>query len=203
MDNDDIKRINSLWRKIYSFLASHIMEIYRRTSGSVLELGPFSGGISFELAGLYPGFKLTIADESPVILDYIQEEIASRGLSGKIETTKTDLDHLAFDDAQFDLVLFRGVFFFLDEKTNLLQEIYRILKEGGTAFVGGGYGKDAPAELIEEIADESRELNDRLGRKRFSREELEKIITEANLGDTCRIEEEGGVWIIIEKSNGS
>lgn len=199
MDSADIKRVNSLWRKIYPYLASHIMESYQRTSGSVLELGSFSGGISFELARLYSSLNITIADESPAILEYLSKEISICGLSKRIEIKKTNLNHLAFDDAQFDLVIFRGVFFFLNEKENLLQEIYRILKDGGMAFVGGGFGKGVPQELIDEISEESRELNDRLGRRRLSIKELEEIIKRSKLSDTCRIEEEGGVWVIIEK----
>ena len=199
MDSADIKRVNSLWRKIYPYLASQIMESYRRSSGSVLELGPFSGGISLELARLYNGLTITIADESPVILEYLGKEIASHGFSERIEVKKTNLNHLAFDDAQLDLVIFRGVFFFLNEKKNLLREIYRILKAGGMAFVGGGFGKDVPHELIDEISEESRELNDRLGRRRYSVKELEDILEKLELSNTYRIEQEGGVWIIIEK----
>jgi len=48
----------------------------------------------------------------------------------------------------------------------ILKEIYRVLKPGGLAFVGGGYGKDVPQALIDEIAEESRILNDALGRRR-------------------------------------
>ena len=199
MDIDDIKRINSLWSKIYPYLVSHIMESYRRMSGSVLELGPFSGGISFELSRLYGDLDITIADEMPGILEHFSREIETRGLSERIAVNKTDLNRLAFDDSQFDLVIFRGVFFFLDDKKDLLREIYRVLKDGGMAFAGGGYGKGIPQELIDEIAEESRELNDRLGRRRFSIKELEEIIERSQLDNVCRIEEEGGVWIVIEK----
>jgi hypothetical protein len=70
------------------------------------------------------------------------------------------------------------------------------------AFVGGGYGKGTPKELIEEIADQSRELNKRLGRKRVSKEKLEEIVSKSELADLCTIEEEGGLWITIRKQNG-
>ena len=172
MDANDIKRVNSLWGKVYPYLASQVMDSYRRDSGSVLELGPFSGGISRELARLYPGLNITIADE----------------LSG--------------DDSQFDLIIFRGAFFFLNEKKNLLREVFRVLKAGGLAFVGGGYGKGIPQEIIDEIADESRELNEKLGRRWVSIEELEELIRKSGLTDHCQIEEEGGVWLVIRKPIG-
>ena len=199
MDIDVLKQVNSLWIKIYPYLVLQIIETYGKTSGAVLELGPFSGGISLGLAKLYSGFRATIADESSGVVEYLKKEIATSGLSEEIVIKKTALDRLIFDDSQFDLVIFRGAFFFLDKKRGLLREIFRVLKEGGMAFVGGGYGKDAPKDLIDEIAGESRELNDRLGRKRVSIKELEKIIKKSKLADKCEIKEEGGVWLTIKK----
>jgi ubiquinone/menaquinone biosynthesis C-methylase UbiE len=199
MDLEDLKRINRLWNRIYPYLALQITEGCRKDSGAVLELGPFSGGISMELVRRYPGFNITIADKSSKVLDCFDEEIRLAGLSKNIKIRKTTFSPLVFKDAEFDLVISRGVFFFLDENGDLLREISRVLKEGGMAFIGGGFGKDTPKELIDEIGDESRVLNDRLGRKRISIEELEQIIKRAELVGSCRIVEEGGLWVAIEK----
>ena len=168
MDAEDIKRVNRLWKKVYPYLAAQVMENYGRDSGTVLELGPFSGGISLELAKLYPKLDISFADEVPE------------------------------GDSSFDLIIFRGAFFFLGEK-DILRNIFRALKDGGMAFFGGGYGKGIPQELIDEIAEESRILNDRLGRRRYRLEELKEHIKKAGLEDNCRIEEEGGVWLVIRK----
>jgi len=165
MNLADLKKVNILWREIYPYLAAQIMESYKKHSGTVLELGPFSGGISFELARLYPGLKITIADESPEVVEYLREEIATQGLASKIAVKRTDLYNLAFSDSHFDLVILRGFFFFLDKKGTILREIFRVLNDDGMAILGGGYGKGVPQELINKIADESRELNERLGRK--------------------------------------
>ena len=199
MDINDLSKVNSLWRKIYPYLVSQIMVSYNRGSGSVLELGPFSGGISLELARSYPGLKITIADESFQVTEYLRQEIATLGFLDYIKVKITELKHLIFKDSRFDLVIFRGAFFFLDQEGNMLREIFRVLKEDGMAFVGGGYGKDTPQELIDEIADESRVLNNRLGRKWSSIEDLEGMVKESELSDKCKIEEEGGVWLNIRK----
>jgi len=199
MNLDDLRRVNNLWRKLYPYLVAQIMESYQRDSGSVLELGPFSGGISLELARLYPELEITIADELPEVVRYLEGEVSASGLAPKIEVKETNLNNLAFDNSQFDLVIFRGAFFFLNKKEDLLREIFRVLKDGGMAFVGGGYGRRVPQELINEIADESRELNERLGRRRVSIAELEDIIRESELTDNCNIEEEGGLWLNIKK----
>jgi len=199
MDFELLKQVNGLWKEIYPFLASQIAASYQRNFGTVLELGPFSGGISLELAKMYPGFQITIADESPRVIDYFNREINAAGLIGNIETGKTPLYSLNFNDFQFDLVIFRGAFFFLDESGKVLREIFRVVKKGGMAFVGGGYGKDTPGALINKIAEKSRELNDRLGRKRVSIEDLKKIIKRSGVGESCRIVEEGGLWVVMDK----
>jgi len=196
---NDLLQLNRLWRKIYPYLASQIMEEYQRDYGSALELGPFSGGISLELARSYPRLAITIGDESAEFLEHVEKEIALSGLSDHITVKRTNLDHLTFNDAQFDLVILRGAFFFLQSRENLLGELFRVLKPGGMAFVGGGYGKGTPEEFIDEIADESRELNRRLGRKRISAVDLEGIVRKSRLTDRCDMTEEGGLWITIKK----
>ena len=199
MNIDDIEQLDRLWKKIYPYVAAQIMECYQRDYGSVLELGPFSGGISLGLARSYPRIAITIGAESPAVIEYLRRKIALSGLSKRITVEETGLEHLQFVDAQFDLVILRGAFFFLKDRVGLLGEIMRVLKAGGMAFVGGGYGKGTPEELIDEIGDRSRELNKRLGRKRVSKEELEEIVRESDLADLCSIEEEGGLWITIRK----
>jgi ubiquinone/menaquinone biosynthesis C-methylase UbiE len=201
MDPNLLKQVNRLWRKIYPYLASQIRERYQRDSGAVLELGPFSGGISVEMARRHPGLDIIITDESSQVLEGLKEEINTEGFSDVIDIRKSVFNPLVFENSEFDLVISRGVFFFLDEEGDLLREIFRMLKEGGMAFIGGGYGKDTPPSLINEIADESRELNDRLGRTRVRVEALEKIITRSGLDDHCKIVEEGGLWVVIDEKN--
>ena len=199
MNLADLKKVNILWREIYPYLAAQIMESYKKHSGTVLELGPFSGGISFELARRYPALEVTIADVSPEVVAYLREETANQGLASEIAVKRTDLYKLAFSDSHFDLVIFRGLFFFLDEEGTVFREVFRVLNDGGMAILGGGYGKGAPGEVINKIADESRELNERLGRKRVSIEELERMIMQSGLTANCETVEEGGLWLIIRK----
>ncbi len=199
MNLDNLKRVNALWKDIYPYLASQIIDAYEKKSGKVLELGPFSGGISFSLAGICPKLTITIADNSSQVLHYLQREIEDYTPTVDIKTKKTTLNPLDFNDSQFDLVIFRGAFFFLDDKGDHLREIFRVLRQGGMAFIGGGYGKDTPARLIDQIGDESRELNDKLGRKRISVGRLRDMVKNSDLNDKCRIVQEGGLWLVFRK----
>jgi SAM-dependent methyltransferase len=199
VDLRNLKRVNDLWSKIYPYLATQVMEYYGRSHGEVLELGPFSGGISLELPRLHPRLSITIAAQDPGVVDYLRKEIEEAKLNGKIRVTWSELDHLVFGDCLFDLIIFRGAYFFLDEEGKILREIYRVLKEEGVAFIGGGYGRNTPQALIDEIADESRDLNDRLGRRRVTEGEITTMVNKAGLTSRTRIEKEGGLWLVIQK----
>ncbi len=192
-------RVNELWNKIYPYLALQVMEHYGRSQGDVLELGPFSGGISMEMARLYPGLNITIAVEDEGVLDSLRKAIEGSRLAPKMNVRRSDLYRLTFADSLFDLVMFRGAYFFLDEEGKILREIYRVMREGGVAFVGGGYGKDTPQALIDEIADESRDLNDRLGRRRVTEDALKAMVISAGLAGNVSIESSGGLWLVIRK----
>ena len=152
MDLRILKDVNDLWSKIYPYLAAQVMEYYGRSDGDVLELGPFAGGISVELARRHPGLNITLAAQDPGVVEYLRKEIEGAGLDRKIELRCSELDNLVFAGALFDLVIFRGAYFFLDEEDRVLREIYRVLKEEGIAFIGGGYGKNTPQALIDKIA---------------------------------------------------
>jgi ubiquinone/menaquinone biosynthesis C-methylase UbiE len=195
----DLERVNGLWSRIYPYLAAQVMESYGRNQGEVLELGPFSGGISVEIATLYPGLNITIAAEDGSVVDLLRDGIERAGLGRDIVLKRSELHRLVFADSHFDLIVFRGAYFFLDQDGKILREIYRVLKQGGLAFVGGGYGKNTPQALIDEIADESRDLNDRLGRRRVTEDELEALVMNAALADHARIEKSGGLWLVIRK----
>lgn len=196
---DLLKEVNRLWTKIYPYLASQIVDLYGGDVERVLELGPFSGGISFELVKRHGVHDVILAEGDPEVLKYLEEEIRTRGFSSSIGTKQTAYHPLMFQDGEFDLVVCRGAFFFLDEEGRLLQEIYRVLRKGGLAFAGGGFGKDTPRSAIDEIAEESRSLNDLLGRKRIAVDNLERIINRAGLSAVSRIVREGGLWVVLER----
>ena len=165
-----MKRVNELWINVYPYLSKQAMELYGRETGEVLEFGPFSGGIARELKAKYPELKVTV------------------DAGFKLPT-----------DKKFDLIILRGAFFFIFDNKTLLRQIFEALKERGTAFVGGGFGKGIPQDTIDEIADESRVLNDRLGRRRITITELRKLIQQNGLTGNTQVIEEGGVWAVIKK----
>jgi probable selenium-dependent hydroxylase accessory protein YqeC len=197
MDPLLIEKINRLWEPIYPSLSRFVLDLFGRTEGDVLELGPFAGGIARELLPLSSEFRVVLADTSPELFDDLQEEINKTPFAQRMIITSSPLSPLIFLDKSFDLVIFRGAFFFLTP--GILQEIYRVLRPGGCAIVGGGYGPAPPKDLIGEIAEESKQLNLLLGKQSMAQENLTKMIQEASLQEDAKISTEGGLWVILRR----
>lgn len=56
---------------------------------------------------------------------------------------------MPFPDNSVDLVVSRGSIFFWDDPVKGLQEVYRALRPGGKAMIGGGAGSGYPKEAAE------------------------------------------------------
>ena len=197
MKASDIQRLHVLWTEVYPFLAGQVASILPRGVQTLLELGPFSGGISFELAKGGTGSSIVLVDRREEILGYLSAEATRLGLLSRLRFTRSDLGTLPFQEGVFDGVVVRGAFFFLDER--VLREIHRVLRAGGVGFVGGGFGALTPRNLIDGIAAESRRINARLGKRWMSRTDLEGIITRSRLGKFSQLIEDGGLWVILRK----
>jgi probable selenium-dependent hydroxylase accessory protein YqeC len=192
-----IEKINRLWESIYPYLSRFAFGIFGSKEGDVLEVGPFAGGIAKGLLSLSSGFRVVVADASPGIFYDLQEEIRGTPLAQRMMIASSPLSPLIFLDKSFDLVVCRGAFFFLTPL--ILQEIYRVLRPGGCAIVGGGYGPTTPQDIIDEIAVESKQLNLLLGKQWVAQEDLTQMIQEASLQEHTEISTEGGLWLIMRR----
>ncbi len=192
-----IRSINKLWVDVYPFLTDAIMEKYNGDSGRVLEIGPFSGGITMELAKRSSKMEFSIYTWGENVKHYIDEEIKKAKLKERVKVyigsskTPNCLEHC------FDLIISRGALFFLD--SNLIKETYRIMCPGGLGYIGGGYGYKTPQTLIQKIHDKSHWLNQQLGKTWVSKDLLENLLRDLRLFNRCHIEETGGLWVILRK----
>jgi SAM-dependent methyltransferase len=195
-----IQEINKLWLPVYPGLARQAAEHCPQQPLRILEVGCFSGGTGLELLKLFPQSRLTVALEIPGLAETFFDDWRG-GLAcldaERITIISTPLVPLAIPEAAYDLVVCRGVFFFLNEKGDLLAELYRAAARGGRVFAGGGFGSHTPKAIIDPIADESRRLNYALGKTVVSPEQFKTMI-EYN-GITADIVQEGGLWAIVKK----
>lgn len=196
---DLIQEVNDLFLPFYPYVARQIAHAYGMQEGQALEVGPYAPGISIQLASLCPELEITVGDDFPGILSYFREQIEAASLAHRIQVREVDKRNLPFGDDTLDLVYFRGALFFWEEQERILKEAYRVLKRGGVAVMGGGFGAEAPDALINSHLPRSRELNRRLQKKVLSLEELEAILSRASLAPHAFIDHRHGLWVVLRK----
>lgn len=194
----ELLEINRLWEPVRPYLVEQVRELYDRTDGAILEIGPFSGLI-FTLAQQRIGDSFMIAafPESTVAAMLGEARSLTLADSVSIIPTQSNLDNLRDESA--DLIIFRGALFFPSLFQTDFAALYRVLRVNGVAFVGGGYGSHTPPELIARIGERSRELNLAIGKVDIEPDGVRKTLDALGLPWKAEIITNGGLWVVIRK----
>jgi len=193
-----IEELNLLWEPVRPFLARQIEELYGRRDGNILEMGPFSGLI-FTLAQKNIGNTYSIAAFPQEMIPLYRQEAGKLGLEERVRIIDSDSSLIGIADGSVDLAIFRGALFFQTLFQVDFGAIYRTLRMGGIAFVGGGFGKHTPPEVISQIGKRSEQLNAALGRVRVTAESVWDQLRSSSLEEKCEITTEGGLWVVMKK----
>jgi hypothetical protein len=195
---DLIQEIDRLWDPVYPYLTQQILELYGRRGGDIIEIGPFCGVI-FALIRKKIGSSFFIATFPPGMGHFFSQEAKRRNSQDRVKIIETDPSFAGVEEHRFDLVIFRGAFFFPSLFEVNFPEINRILRTDGMALLGGGFGKFTSETVIKKIGKRSRELNLLIGKIEVDRDQLWKDIQRKNVKGKCEIISEGGLWVVIRK----
>jgi len=193
-----LEELNRLWEPIRPYLARQVEEIYGRGDGHILDIGPFSGVI-FTLAQKNVGQSFLVATFPRGAFLSCSQEAQRLGLEGKVRIIESDSSLTGVPDDSVDLAVFRGALFFPSLFKVDFGAIYRKLKAGALAFVGGGFGKYTPPEIISRIGKRSEELNAEMGKVRITVESVLDQLRAGDLAAKAEIVADGGLWIVIKK----
>ncbi|AST05632.1 SAM-dependent methyltransferase [Anoxybacillus flavithermus] len=97
----------------------------------ILEVAPGPGYLSIELAKR--GFHVTAVDISPDFVEIAKRNAKEANVS--VSFMEGNASQLLFDDYCFDFVICTAAFKNFKEPVKALCEMYRVLKQGGTALV--------------------------------------------------------------------
>jgi len=196
------KIARTILKNVYPYLAKQIKQDYGITKGVCVDAGAGGAYLSIELAKI-TDLEIKALDIDPEAIQIAERNIRKAGLTRKVKTVLSDVQKMPFADASIDLVISRGSFMFWTDKVKAFREVWRILKPGGVAFIGGGTGKLLPQDekdLIKEKMDKGelgppQELT-------VSLEGMGKILREAGIGqfeissdDACLC----GLWVEFKK----
>ncbi len=184
---------------IYPVIAAEILKKTGISKGKCLDMGTGPGYLGLEIARI-TSLEVWLADISPEMLAYAQQNIMNRKLDRQVHTVWADVHQLPFADESIDLVVSRGSVFFWDDLHRAFSEIYRVLKPNGMTYIGGGFGSE---KLKRDIERKMRELDEKWELK--AKKRLEHPIGNDyaavlhNLNISGEIMLANGIWIIIRK----
>jgi hypothetical protein len=130
---------------------------------------------------------------------FFREEAEKQNLVERVKIIETTPSLVGLEEDRFDLGIFRGAFFFPSLFQVDFSALYRILKRGGIALLGGGFGKFTPASMIEKIKRRSRELNLAIGKTEIDEDQFRQDLRTRNLKGEFGFLSEGGLWVLMRK----
>jgi ubiquinone/menaquinone biosynthesis C-methylase UbiE len=126
-------------------------EIARQlTEGSrVLEVAPGPGYLAIELAKL-GRYQISGLDISRTFVEIAREK--ARAAAVDVHFQQGDVAHMPYESDTCDFIVCRAAFKNFSDPTEALNEMYRVLKSGGTALIID-LRRDAPKETIDQYID--------------------------------------------------
>ena len=140
-----IERIPGLLASAYEKATRQVIESYYRPvadeildhmdAGAILDIGTGPGYLPIEIAGRSPDLHITGIDLSRKLIEMARSNSAKAGLSDRLAFQFGNAGNLEFDDSSFDMVISTGMLHSLKDPVKVLQEICRVLRAGGEAWV--------------------------------------------------------------------
>lgn len=191
---------------VYPLIAQQILDDYQITSGKCIDIGTGHGYLGIELAKI-TSLEMYFVDLDPEALNKARKNVALNELGNVVHFVSADVTALPFEDNFAELVISRGSLWFWKDQVKGLQEINRILKPGGVAFVGGGLGRYTPPTMRKRLQGMGRKKLEKKGYKGFLRgAELEELVRKTGILNYrlfSDVEGEPGHWIEIKKAEES
>jgi len=194
---------NTDFARIYPMIAKQILDRTGITEGTCLDIGSGPGSLAIALAAL-SALRVTTLDSSPEMFELAQKNIRMRGMEQQVEPLVGDVHAIPAPDARFHLVVSRGSYHFWSDLPVAFSEIFRVLKPGGIAYLGGGYGNRRIRDEVLASRKERGIVDDldhpmRTRFRKFRAGEIEASIKEAGITDYRIINDDSGFWMIFRR----
>jgi ubiquinone/menaquinone biosynthesis C-methylase UbiE len=137
----------SVFQRHYELIAKDIINYC--SEGAILDVGTGPGWLLVKLYQESPKLRMVGLDASPAMVNKAQKNMAIAGLSDVVEIKEGEASHMPFTDSSFDIVVSTGSVHHWKEPIACLNDIHRILKQGGYTLLYD-FVSDTPKSVIKE-----------------------------------------------------
>jgi ubiquinone/menaquinone biosynthesis C-methylase UbiE len=192
--------VREVFAPIYPVIASQIVRQTRIADGVCLDAGCGTGALGRAIAQL-GGFRVTFFDQSEPMLALAQQYAETEEIAARSSFVLGDIHAIPLPSESVDLVISRGSTFFWDDWERAYGEILRVLRRGGQAYIGGGFGNAALREqIIVTMRERTPEWEKRAkDRSKKIRDELPEILERLRPASFEIINDDSGFWAHIRK----
>jgi len=188
---------------VYPVVALQIIIRTGIRSGLCLDLGSGSASLAIALTRV-SDLQIFAVDSSETTLSQVPGNIVALSLEDRIIPLLADVHMIPFGDEVCDLVVSRGSYHLWENLPAAMAEIYRILKTGGKAYVGGGYGSQNLRDRMyalrrRDTALDDSDLSGTSTFYKYTEEEIRVALNDAGISKFHLINDESGFWMMIEK----
>ncbi len=131
-------------------VAEDVLQYCHPKPGLWVDLGCGAGGLGLALARMSQSTILLIDRDADALAKAVEKAQAD-GLAGRVVPIVASAEHIPLPDGSVDVVTSRGSIFFWNDPPQGLREVYRILRRGARALIGGGPGSSYPRWAWEEF----------------------------------------------------
>lgn len=184
------------FKEVYPLIADQIIRRCGIKDGICIDIGSGPGSLAVAISKVTDLniYSLDMEDEMNQIA---KKNIIEEELHHRIFPVNGDVHELPFPDDFADLIISRGSLFFWEDKETSFKEIYRVLKPGGWAYIGGGFGSKTLKNKIRQSVNNSK--TDHINIPKISITGLELILNNVPLKNYQILNDNSGLWILFKK----
>ena len=122
-----------------------------------VDLGTGPGGLGLALLEKVPDGTMVLMDPNADALRRALDAARQHGVGSRVVAVVGSAESIPLPHESVDVVVSRGSFYFWRDRAQGLKEVYRILRPGGQAMIGGGLGSGYPQWARQEFIRRRRE----------------------------------------------
>ena len=192
--------VKEVFAPIYPVIAEQIIIKTNLINGKCLDAGCGTGALGRAFAKKTQ-MEIIFFDKSNEMIELSKQYVKEENLHDRSYFILGDIHHIPCENQTFDLVISRGSTPFWDDWGKAYEEIFRVLKQGGQAYIGGGFGNKELSKEIKETMQkrDSEWKNSFKDRLQSKKEILPQIMENLNITNYEIIDNESGFWLYFVK----